>query len=383
MAETQAPGLATLSAQLAELHSGVRADFPSIDRAAVAVYDRTSDRLRTFVHSTDAASPLAAYEVRSADMPSLMDLAQRRVSRIIDDIEGLGPNVREHTRKIVDAGFRSSLTEPLFNGDDLLGFLFLDSREIGYFTPEVRARLGLFVSAVALLVRTALLQVELLRGAVRMAADLGKARDWETGAHLARIARYVRLIATRLAPSVGLDDEFLEFLFLFAPLHDIGKIGVSDSVLLKPGALTPVEAIEMRAHPVTGARIVESLMAEPHLAELPHLDLLRDVIRHHHEAMDGSGYPDGLAGDQIPWGARIVSVADVFDALTTERPYKAAWSTDRALAFLREKAGTIFDRRCVAAMVDSRAEVEEAMRRFAEEGPMAPAHDHEWNLPLE
>ncbi len=383
MATPQARNRVTLTDELARLHCRLRASFPRVDRAAVAMYDRHSDRLSTFVHSTDAANPLATYEAPCGDMPSLMALAQRRVSRTIDDLEGLGPVVREHTKRLVDAGFRSSFTEPLFAGDDLLGFVFLDSREVGYFDEELRERLGLFTDAVGLLVRASMLQIELLRSAVRMAADLSRARDWETGAHLTRMSSYVRLIGRRLAPVLAFDDEFLEFLFLFAPLHDIGKVGVPDSVLLKPSALTALETIEMRAHVITGARIVESLMKDPRLAGLPHLEVLRDVVRHHHEAIDGSGYPDGLAGDRLPWASRIVSVADVFDALTTDRPYRAAWPVDRAFAFLRERAGAVFDRLCVDALIDTRLEVEDVMSRFAETGPVAPAHDHEWDLPLE
>ena len=120
----------------------------------------------------------------------------------------------------------------------------------------------------------------------------------------------------------------------------------------------------MRTHPEAGVRIIDTLLTDAELADLPQGTMLRNIVRHHHEALNGSGYPEGLAGDQIPPEARITAVADVFDALTTRRPYKDPWSAERAFGFLSLRSGELFDSRCVEALVSSGEEVEEAMERF-------------------
>ena len=191
-------------------------------------------------------------------------------------------------------------------------------------------------------------------------------RDLETGAHLDRMAHYVRLIALELAERYGFDDEYIEHLFLFAPLHDIGKIGIPDNILLKQGKLTPEEYQVMKTHARKGREIIDAMLDNFGLEGLHNIDMLRNLAHYHHEAVDGSGYPEGLSGEQIPIEARIVAVADVFDALTSRRPYKEAWSNDKAFAGLRRLAGSGLDAECVEALASRRAEVEEVQARFRE-----------------
>jgi putative nucleotidyltransferase with HDIG domain len=148
-------------------------------------------------------------------------------------------------------------------------------------------------------------------------AEAVEKRDPYTGGHLHRVVAYSLLLGREL----GLDPEALERLALGATLHDIGKIGVSDQVLLKPGKLDDDEAAAMRRHPVDGAEIVSRIES---------LHEILPIVRSHHERIDGRGYPDGLAGDGIPLAARIVAVADTFDAMTTSRPYRQALSYDVA-----------------------------------------------------
>jgi putative two-component system response regulator len=157
-------------------------------------------------------------------------------------------------------------------------------------------------------------------------------KDNETGLHVVRMSHYSRLIGEALGmPKVQLED-----LFSAAPMHDVGKIGIPDAILRKPGRLDEDELLVMRQHPEIGARIIgqhkDGMLAMAHRIAL-----------YHHEKWDGSGYPFGLAGEAIPLEARIVAIADVFDALTSVRPYKRAWSFDDAIAFLCEQAGKHFD----------------------------------------
>jgi len=152
-----------------------------------------------------------------------------------------------------------------------------------------------------------------------------EARDPYTKGHCQRLARYATALGTRL----GLDDEHLVALHYGAFLHDVGKVGIPDAVLLKPGRLTPSEYALMQQHTIIGHTLC---------GELRSLEDVRPIVRHHHERPDGSGYPDRLKGDAIPVLARILSVVDVYDALTTDRPYKPALSPDHAFRELREEA---------------------------------------------
>lgn len=163
-------------------------------------------------------------------------------------------------------------------------------------------------------------------------------RDTETGAHIARMARYCRLIAEAL----GLDKNACRTIYLAAPMHDIGKIAVADSILLKPARLTPEERAVMEHHTLHGHKILAD-------SKSPLIRQAAEIAVSHHERWDGSGYPKGLRGVEIPLFGRIAAVADVFDALTSERPYKSAWKPEDAKAHIVEASGTHFDPACVDA----------------------------------
>lgn len=165
-----------------------------------------------------------------------------------------------------------------------------------------------------------------------------------------------------LGRAIGMDARNVELLLNAAPMHDIGKIGIPDSILQKPGKLTTQEWDVMRTHAQIGADIIGS----PGESEL--LETARIVALTHHEKWDGSGYPHGLAGDDIPRSGRIVAVADVFDALTSARPYKPAWPVERAIELLRANRGTHFDPDLIPAFLESLPEVLEIKQRYAEEG---------------
>ena len=201
---------------------------------------------------------------------------------------------------------------------------------------------------------------------VKTAANITLHRDTETGAHLDRMSNYARLIAKEVAKKYKLNDELVEHIFLFSPLHDIGKIGISDSILLKPGKLTKVEFDTMKTHATKGGEIVDMMLKNLGLDAFPHAEILRNIALYHHEAINGSGY-NGLTDAEIPIEAKIVAVSDVFDALTSVRPYKEAWSNDRAFMFLKSMAGTKFDIDCVAALIKCRDQVEAIQQRFRED----------------
>lgn len=177
-------------------------------------------------------------------------------------------------------------------------------------------------------------------------AKAAEYRDHETGAHIMRMALYSRLIATGL----GLPDDELMRIFEAAPMHDIGKVGTPDSILLKPGRLTPEEFNIMKEHTVIGHEILQD-------SSSPILQAAAVIAYSHHEKFDGSGYPRGLIGEAIPLYGRIVALADVFDALTSVRPYKKAWDVDEAAKYIREQSGGHFDPDCVKVFFDAWDEV--------------------------
>ena len=181
-------------------------------------------------------------------------------------------------------------------------------------------------------------------------------RDTDTGDHIARVSTYVTLIAEAL----GFDPAEQRRLSLASTMHDIGKIAVPDSILLKPGYLTPEERCEMERHAERGHRILISSRADV-------MQLAAEIALSHHERWDGTGYPRGLKDNAIPLSGRIVAVADVFDALTTARPYKEAWSLGRARAFLAENAGSHFDPNVVDAFLSRWTDVQHVRKDIGRE----------------
>lgn len=181
-------------------------------------------------------------------------------------------------------------------------------------------------------------------------------RDPETGSHLLRMSNYTRLIAERLGLPVAEQELLLEA----SPMHDIGKVGTADHILLKPGRLTPDEFEIMKQHAVIGYQILRDSLS-------PLLQCAAVLALAHHEKFDGSGYPGGLAGEAIPLHGRIVAVADVFDALTSERPYKKAWALDDAVDFLKSNAGSHFDPACVEAFLAAWPQVLEIRARYQDD----------------
>jgi putative two-component system response regulator len=219
--------------------------------------------------------------------------------------------------------------------------------------PVVRARVRTHLS----LVQTN----ELRETRLQIVQRLGLAaeyKDNETGRHVIRMSHFARLLGL----AAGMNEAQAEELLHAAPLHDVGKIGIPDRILQKPGTLDADERRIMQSHVEIGVRIIgehsRGVLAVAHRIALGH-----------HEKWDGSGYPSGLAGEAIPFEARIVAIADVFDALTSERPYKKAWPVEEALNYLRDNRGRHFDPALVDRFLTLMDPVQEIMQRWAEQAP--------------
>jgi putative two-component system response regulator len=252
--------------------------------------------------------------------------------------------------RALDIGASDFLTKPV----DKVEFL---ARAKNMLTlNETRKKLASHADWLADEVRKATKEiVERERETVVRLSRAAEYRDPETGAHILRMAHFSQLIAREMGLSLDEQNLLLEA----APMHDIGKVGIADKILLKPGRLDPEEFEIMKRHATIGYDLLKGSSSRV-------LQAGAEIARGHHEKFDGSGYPAGIKGKDIPIFSRIVAVADVFDALTSERPYKKAWSTEEAIDFLNAGAGNHFDPDCVNAFLNAWEDVLAVRERYAE-----------------
>ncbi len=232
--------------------------------------------------------------------------------------------------------------------DVVVGF---HAPEAAAFSEAEQATLEALAELIGLTVRNHFNALDSLYVAAQVAHDFAALRDFETGDHLNRVSHYSRLIAEGLAERRGLSADTVEQIARFSRLHDIGKIGIPDAILLKQGPLTDEERQVMQTHVQLGLAMIDKVLGQHALLNLPGAQVLCNVIRHHHERLDGSGYPAGLKGEAISLEGRIVAAADVFDAVVSRRPYRDSFSLEEGLAVVQELAdGGQLDGDCVAVL---------------------------------
>ena len=356
-----------LREKLITAHNSIKELFPFVARIAVTIYDPQTSVLKTFLHSSEDGDPMQHYQASLDDAPSLKEILKQGLPRVVNNLVTFEGGEHEHTRRIGRQGYAASYTMPMFNDGVFVGFLFFNSYDRDVFTEHVLREIDVYGHMIALMVINELTSIRTLTAAVQTTGHITHVRDAETGSHLDRMSRYCRLIATALAPKYLLDDDYIEHVFMFSPLHDIGKIGIPDRILLKPDKLNDEEWEIMKTHARKGREMIDKIVSNFGLENFRHMDVLRNIAEHHHECVNGSGYPAGRTRDQIPLEARIVAVADVFDALTSARPYKEAWDNGRAIAMLRQLTGDRLDADCVEALIENIDKVEEIQRQFAED----------------
>ena len=351
----------SLADRLRYLGTQVREKHQDVERFSVALYQPLTDRVRTFFTTSPLQEAITHYDFPLGEAWSLKQLATQRHPRVINDLTELVPpkysgRVNPHTQQLVRMGWQSSFTSPLLCGDELMGFVFFNARRPKVFQGELLQELELYSQLIAQLIYQDHAAIRTLTAAVRSTMSLCAGRDPETGAHLERMAQYAQLIAANLEPKWTFSDRQIQHLLLFAPLHDLGKVAIPDRILLKKGKLTEQEFLEMQEHTTKGVELLDRVVSHHGLEYLPDVQMLKNLVLYHHEKMDGSGYPEGLSGEAIPIEARIIAVADVFDALTSERPYKKAWPIPQALEELQRMAGRHLDPDCVQVLVEKEQE---------------------------
>lgn len=258
---------------------------------------------------------------------------------------------------LIKEGILSNMILPMTMGSAVFGFLFLSSRKANHFNDEMLHIAEKTVYEIKGLLNRAYFTKVIFTKITHSFAELVDQKDNETGDHIHRMVNYSTVLAKGLLakPIDGyrVDQKFILELEHNASSHDIGKVGIPDNILKKPGKLTPDEWEIMKTHAAIGGNVFSDLRGGLKLFDPDFYRMAEEITRHHHEKWDGSGYPDGLEGDAIPLSARIVAVADVFDALTSKRVYKDAFDLEQSLRIIRESSGSHLDPVLVEVFFDN------------------------------
>jgi HD-GYP domain-containing protein (c-di-GMP phosphodiesterase class II) len=336
-----------LNKKLKVIHGVIKRRFDFVDRISVVLYDRNSKNLKTFLASSGRDYPLEFYDTELEKAPSLMEIVSTRTPRVINDLSVFQQGEHEHTKRILDQGYRASYTTAMFFGDVLGGFIFFNSYQTECFDETAMETLDVFSHLISGMVAHEMGNIKTMLSALKTVYEMLNVQDMETGMHLERMSKFCRLIAKELAQRGKYDfnDEDVERIQLFSRVRDMEKI--------------------MKPHTLKGLELTNSMIDKLGFGSLEGMDVLRNIASYHNEKIDGTG-PSGLKREEIPIEARIVAVADVFDAMTSLRPYKHAWSNQEAFAMLRRLSQSDLDQECVEALVKNQNEIEQIQLSFME-----------------
>ncbi len=355
----------TLNGRLEVLHECLRQSLPQITQSSCMLYDEKTDSLKKFLSSHHFASHGKDESLYLKSNQALFTLCQQEEGKLVSF--ATDDPIWQHFQQ--DPQSLAAFIIPIKQAQRFIGFVCFEIEHLPqHLSDAEKITLSLYAQFISMMINEELSLVNTLLATVRAARDFTDFRDFETGLHLDRMACYARIIATDLAKKHRLSDEFIEHVYIFARLHDIGKIGISDTILNKPGRLDDAERSIMKTHVEKGIVMLEQVLNDYNLVDMRDTDMMRNIVACHHEYIDGSGYPKGLKGEQIPLEARIATVADIFDALTCQRPYKKPWPLDDALAELEKmQQANKLDAECVAAVRRNKAEFEKVMKALSDD----------------
>ncbi len=301
---------------------------------------------------------------------SLAKLLETGEIRVINDYDEYFKN-RETTwynQMLIDNGVKSSITVPLSINQEKIGFIFFNSTRKNIYNDKHVFFLNTIANSISISLHKNILINDVIYSSVLAMTKLAESKDKDTGEHLIRIKDYSGLISSLLMRTEKyqsyITPEYIKEIKKFSPLHDIGKVAIPDHILQKPGKLTKEEFEKMKEHTTAGAVILKE--AESFLAKngQKYFRMAIDIAQSHHEKWDGTGYPYGLKGEEIPLSARIVAIADVFDALTTKRPYKEPFTFDETFAYLIEGKGQHFDPYIIDLLIAHKSELYNMYQKF-------------------
>jgi len=294
---------------------------------------------------------------------SLLEVIKTGKAKVINDLEkyAFDRELKDYTKIIMKAGIISSISLPLIISNKPVGIIFFSSKNKNSYTGEHVKFLKTMASSISISFEKCILLEDLIYSNIMSLVKLTELRDCTTGMHLDRIKSCARLIAQKLAEDSiyknEISAEYINNLEKFAPMHDIGKVGIRDGILQKPGKLTESEFEEMKRHTVYGGEVLKIAGSNVLRDEKSLFRMGIEIVEGHHEKWDGSGYPYGKSGAEIPLSARIVAVADVFDALTNERPYKKAFSFETSFQTILKGSGKHFDPEIVRIFKMNKSEI--------------------------
>lgn len=332
-------------------HSQLSHQAPEIVRLAFASYDDGRGALKTFAHSTKLGNPLQHYSAPIDTQSSLGKSITHQKTRVINDIPSQVTSANSHSHWLLEQGYQASLTQPIFDDGQFLGMLFFDATKPHYFDTATREQLFTDSQPLVSAITHQRRYINAISDLGHMVRRTNFEHQDESLDHAYRVGQFAHLIGTELAELYQLDDETLDHIVHFAQLHDIGKYSALGSSQQSLWLEDWGNHLQLTAQIQHGLNLVNDLARQVHEQQHTCMTLLRDIIQYHHEYLDGSGAPHGISHSHIPVSARIVTVANIFDALTSHRYYSESWSLTHALLELEKMVamGKI-DGNCVQAL---------------------------------
>lgn len=347
--------------------------FIPYNRIGIAVLSSDKKEIRALSARSDRKLRLGknySYDLNETSLKSIIESGEPRILNDLKSYYDMKPS-SESTKLILEEGMQSSVTLPLRVRNECVGVVFFSSVNKMVYKDEHIRFLKTIAESLAAAFDQSFLNDQLLVSTIHGFAKLVESKDSETGNHIERMQRYSVLIAELLSVEDMfrsiINEQFIKQIRDFSPLHDIGKVAVPDHILLKPGKLSAEEFVTMKSHVELGADILRNMNDQIHGENREFYRVGIEIVRHHHEKYDGSGYPDKLAGDEIPLSARIVALADVFDALMSKRPYKEAYAIDKAKSILFEGRGSHFDPSIIDVVMKHWNRFEEQVELFKDQ----------------
>ncbi len=366
---TEHPVYGTLEAFIPKVRA-ILANSVPCDRVAVAFLDSREHVIAESASSGLKNLYLEPGFVSTLKETTLGEIVKNRKPRIINDL--VYHYEYEHqsvaTELILQEGIAASVTIPIEIRGNILGFLFVSSTQKNVYTADHVE----YIERVLNLLKQNLFYHYIIQQIVSQTTGafvtLMERKDNETSLHITRMTTYSYVIARELTRNTQeVSPMLIREIFWFAPLHDIGKVGIPDSILLKNAGLNENERQIIEEHVAIGLEVIQSMNKGINsILDLKMLNTAENIISSHHEKFDGSGYPEGLKGEEIPIEGRIVAIADVFDALTSRRPYKEAFPISKALEIIESSVGSHFDPRIYRAFLAALPEIRKIYNRYKE-----------------
>lgn len=361
----------SLEEKLKILHRVVRTKYSFVQRISVALYDKKSDMLRTFLSSSGRDYPLEFYEARLEEAPSLKAILQTGKPRVINDLTLFDNGEHEHTKSIIGQGYRSSYTIAMYFQNEFSGFIFFNSYEPDCMQEEPLKDLDLYAHLISALINQKLSHIKSMLSALKeKSAEAGRKETREEQTlRLARISRFACLIAAELARSGKhhFKDADIEEISWFSPFHLLSKV-YSEPARYADHIAAALDRRATEANLMQDPRWIDRALEDLGFESSEATEKLKNIARYYHENADGSGYPKGLKKEDIPIEARIVCVADLFDAMTGQGAGMQTWSNEEAYRMLQRLSKAIVDEDCVKALIKNGDKVEQIQASFMEVG---------------